>query len=801
MAKSKIAKLGSKILQGEFPELIHRGREALGKIGERHRTAAGSLDYSADSLKPTLNDPQILDKGLARILKGRDYPRFFFNTSRKTDIGKFAIQYPEETERTIKIAEEILRDNYPIFGGKFLDFGDPPDWFYDPVADKKSGQSFYDDIPYLDYNTVGDSKIVWELSRLKFIFPLGQAYLLTGIDRYALKAFGLVEDWFRRNPPKIGINWSSSLECAFRIYALVWMVELFRDIEILDNRMAEMISYNVYQHADHIASHLSYYFSPNTHLTGEAFGLFIAGLFFPEFKRSREFRETGLQILRDELNKQFTDKGVHAELSSYYHRYSADFYMHTIMLCRLNDIELDSEFIEKTRMMVDYIDDLRRPDGLWPQTGDSDGGKLTWLEFDDVRDYSAVLSNAAILFKNPSFFPQKSKFETAWLFGFDAIKRHHEISGEVKPDKSIIYEEAGYAILRSEDLHKYLLFDIGKFGFRDCVHSHADALSIEYVVGDQPVFVDPGTYCYTSDKKMRDYFRSAAGHNVALVNDRGCADTDDTFAWAYKADVDRGRSLLCKGFDYVDAAYRREADPQFRHNRSVFRVADSYIIIFDRIEKQTGDMVKFHFHTPISSHKLSAKTSAITLEKADIKVILKPLTENDYSLVANSGQQNPPSGWYSPDYAQLEKITTLVLEPEIKGNISIPFCIFPYSKNDWKPRFIRTDDGWWRIHGEDFTDYWYFGDDNDAAFVRLDEDEEVLAFALINTGRIEIAEKKLWASEQKALIYARVDGKKLYVEGSLAGKCELYLGRINSVRYRDARIDANLEEDKRKFVI
>ncbi len=801
MGKSKIVKLGTKILQADFPELFHRGKEAIGKIGERHRAAARALDFERSRLKPLLHDPELLEKGLSNTLKGREYPRFFFNTRKMTDIGKFAVQYPQETERTIKIAEEILRDNYPIFGDKFLDFGDPPDWFYDPLADKRSGPDFYDDIPYLDYDRVGDSKIVWELSRLKFIYPLGMAYLLTGIDRYALKAFGLVEDWLRRNQPKTGINWSSSLECAFRIYALVWMIELFRDIEILDNRMAEMIAYNVYQHADHIGSHLSYYFSPNTHLTGEAFGLFVAGLFFPEYKRGREFRDTGLQILKDELNNQFTDEGVHAELSSYYHQYSADFYMHTIRLCRLNDIELEPEFIDKTRKMVDYLDNLRRPDGLWPQTGDSDGGKLVWLEFDDVRDYSAVLSNAALLFERPSYYPQKSRFESAWLFGFDAVQAHEEKSGQPGKDKSIVYEQAGYAILRSEDLHKYLLFDIGKFGFRDCVHSHADALNIEFVVGDHPVFIDPGTYCYTMDKKMRDYFRSARCHNIALVNDKGCADPDDTFAWANHEDVSQGRILLSKGFDYVDAHYIRKAAPEFKHERSVFRVADSYVILYDRIEKAPDDMAKFHFHTPISSHKLSAKTSAITLENLNMKVILKPLTDLDYSLVSKSGQQNPPSGWYSPDYAQLEKITTLVLEPEIKGNIRIPFCIFPYSKNDWKPRFSQTEDGWWRIHGEEFTDFWYFGNEDQAAFVRLDEEDEVLSFALINTNKIEIIGKKLWYSEQKALIHARVEGKKLIVDGSLAGPCELYLPRINSIRHEDKKLDANLDGEIRKFVV
>ena len=114
------------------------------------------------------------------------------------------------------------------------------------------------------------------MSRLKFVYPLGQAYLLTGQDNYALKAFGFIEDWFKKNPVKIGINWASSLECAFRIYALAWMIEFFKDIELLDNRFAEMIWFTVYQMADHMFNHLSYYFSPNTHLTVRLSGYLCA---------------------------------------------------------------------------------------------------------------------------------------------------------------------------------------------------------------------------------------------------------------------------------------------------------------------------------------------------------------------------------------------------------------------------------------------------------------------------------------------------------------------------------------------
>ena len=39
----------------------------------------------------------------------------------------------------------------------------------------------------------------------------------------------------------------------------------------------------LYLHGRHLETYLSTYFSPNTHLTGEALGLYYLGTVFPEF--------------------------------------------------------------------------------------------------------------------------------------------------------------------------------------------------------------------------------------------------------------------------------------------------------------------------------------------------------------------------------------------------------------------------------------------------------------------------------------------------------------------------------------
>src|SRR5579871_4829347 len=62
-------------------------------------------------------------------------------------------------------AEKIRRRRFDLLGYHDLDFGDPIDWHYDPVHNKRAPRTAWYQIPYLDFDQVGDHKIVWELNR------------------------------------------------------------------------------------------------------------------------------------------------------------------------------------------------------------------------------------------------------------------------------------------------------------------------------------------------------------------------------------------------------------------------------------------------------------------------------------------------------------------------------------------------------------------------------------------------------------------------------------------------------------
>src|SRR5262249_13564816 len=144
-----------------------------------------------------------------------------------------------------------------------------------------------------------------------------------------------------------------------------------------------------------------YYFSPNTHLTGEALGLFYLGMALPEMVRARGWRELGLRILVEQARKQAREDGVYFEQSSYYHRYATDFYTHLFAITRGNAIALDPEtettLWQNLEAMLDHLMWITRPDGTSPLFGDDDGGRLIKLAARAANDFRDTLAAGSAL--------------------------------------------------------------------------------------------------------------------------------------------------------------------------------------------------------------------------------------------------------------------------------------------------------------------------------------------------------------------------------------------------------------------
>jgi len=218
---------------------------------------------------------------------------------------------PEARARALLAAQSIRRNHFDLLGYRGLFFGNPVDWHLDPISGRRAPLQHWSRIDPLDPGVAGDSKVVWELNRHQWLVRLGQAFRLTGDEHLAESFARHARDWIRANPPGIGINWASSLEASLRLIAWCWALCLFRDSGALDSRLFMDLLAGIRAHAAHVERYLSRTFSPNTHLTGEALGLFYAGTLFPDLRAAGRWRRLGARLLLEESERQILPDGVY----------------------------------------------------------------------------------------------------------------------------------------------------------------------------------------------------------------------------------------------------------------------------------------------------------------------------------------------------------------------------------------------------------------------------------------------------------------------------------------------------------
>ena len=95
-------------------------------------------------------------------------------------------------------ADRLCEGHFDLLGYRGLSFGHPIDWHLDPVSGRRSPRVHWSRLNPLDPLVVGDSKVVWELNRHQWLVHLGQAYRLTGDERYAVVAAGHLRAWMCR---------------------------------------------------------------------------------------------------------------------------------------------------------------------------------------------------------------------------------------------------------------------------------------------------------------------------------------------------------------------------------------------------------------------------------------------------------------------------------------------------------------------------------------------------------------------------------------------------------------------------
>ena len=212
-----------------------RGTQATTAFAER-RGWSSLARLPADQAFLKLLDQNGIFPGLTTAedllahFRTRKEPDFFAGFAhREATIAALRSRWPNLEKQIVEKADRILAGKFDLLGLRDLSFGTPIDWQLEPVSAKRAPSVHWSRVNYLDAAVTGDKKIVWELNRHQYFATLGQAYWLTGDERYAQTFVAHLSSWMDQNPPKLGINWASSLEVAFRSISWLWACYFFKD--------------------------------------------------------------------------------------------------------------------------------------------------------------------------------------------------------------------------------------------------------------------------------------------------------------------------------------------------------------------------------------------------------------------------------------------------------------------------------------------------------------------------------------------------------------------------------------------
>ena len=577
-------------VKNRWQRLRSMGREELAlRLGQQLRSRLDVFRYrSGFPIKP---EP---------LLPVPPYtPKFFFaaeDVSRLCDLLRRRL--PKQAEEIIARAERICLHRFDLLGYDDLYYGEDIDWHCDRVHDRRAPRKPWYKVRYLDFAEVGDSKVTWELNRHQHLVTLAKAYRLTGNEKFTEELFRQWQHWHAQNPYPFGINWASSLEVAFRSLSWIWVYFLLAGSRAMPAWFREEWLRALAVNGRHIEIHLSKYFSPNTHLLGEAVGLFFIGTLCPELSSAEHWRQRGWRTVVDEANRQVQPDGLHFEQSTYYHVYAVDFFLHAAMLALVNNTPVPAEFERSLEQMLDAICTLGRA-GVPPQLGDDDGGRV----FDPRRNRAEhmldPLATGAVLFERGDFKRVSGglREETIWLIGHQGVLEFDPLAEKLPAYDSVALEAGGLYALAGPS-GEQLLIDAGHQGALSAGHGHADALSITLNCGGQMQLVDSGTCEYVGAGSERSRFRGTAAHNTLVVDGLPQADPGGPFGWINLPQVKSEAWISGRHFDLFIGShdgYRRLPNPVL-HRRWVFSLKADFWLVRDLALGQGQHRLDLHWH-------------------------------------------------------------------------------------------------------------------------------------------------------------------------------------------------------------
>ena len=415
-------------------------------------------------------------------------------------------------------ADAALAHRVDLLGSGPTELGHDIHWHTDFKTGLSWPPRYFADINYNNPDRPSDVKVPWELSRLQWLMPAGQAFLLTRDDRYAAGVRDVLEQWMVANSCGGSVNWSCTMEAALRIFSWSWFFHVFHDAPSWrDAGFRFRFLRALYLHVEFTDRHIERSDVNGNHYTADAAALVVGGLFFGEGQGPQRWQQEGWCILCEEMPRQVFPDGVDFEASVPYHRLVAELFLWPAMHRTAQGLPVESDYRERLAAMARFSRAYSRPNGSVPLWGDADDARVLPFGCQDINDHRYLPTLIGLYLGDPALCHDApaAAGEVLWVMGPEGMGRW--LSQMPATLGSQAFPDGGFYVMRTERDHVFI--DGGPLGLAGRGgHGHNDCLAFEAVLDGVPLVTDCGAYLYTASYAERNAFRSTAYHNTPQID-------------------------------------------------------------------------------------------------------------------------------------------------------------------------------------------------------------------------------------------------------------------------------------------
>lgn len=478
---------------------------------------------------------------------------------------------------------------------------------YNYINWQKDGRSNYvwdrlESSKNIVYGNISNAEIKfpWELGRLQHLIVFFNCWKITKDEKYKQEYCNQIIDFAYSNPVNFGTQWMNAMEASIRAVNLIISFSLFVTNEVnFDDKFISLFNKIIFIHYNFIKNNLEWGEGlRGNHYFSNIVGLILINLFLYKDKNNIDLINL-VEVLKQEVDFQFQYDGGNFEKSMRYHYFMVE--MMTTVMFYLKEFKIISDINEiskKVEKIYDFSLINLNNDFSCDNYGDCDSG--FFIRFNTVYEL-----------KNDKLIKNVNNYKELKIL-IDYLSPKYQINNfSIKS-----FKEFGLYKIRKSNY--WVNFYCGDYNiWSKGGHHHNDNLSFTLYYNNLPLFIDCGTYLYTSSPNERNEFRSIKKHNTLQLNgfEQNYFIEDNKYLfWLIK----KGRGFIELFNEQELIAYHNFFKiPHYR--KLIFN--DNKILINDRIQSKLEKIIRIYLDPNVEISEVGNNFIILNLLKKLIKVI------------------------------------------------------------------------------------------------------------------------------------------------------------------------------------